>query len=117
MEKSVTVGLGSENERQIETKDHLTVEYIGNRIISARQLIDETYLISVNNPKDSGRNEECAMWLSEDSLIGLLGATILYLESKGIGLERIASRFSSDVQAYDISENLHDVIKMNENTK
>lgn len=103
----VTIGYGSDEQKELEILDFVQAEYISNRLISISQLEDETFILSVENPKSSGRNEQSIMRLSEESFMGLVSTCMLYLSAKEYDIQELLSKSVRDNKVeYCFSDNL-----------
>lgn len=107
----ITVGAGTDNKRSIEVINRLTCLLADNRKISVSKLEEgEGYLLTVGNPKDSGRGT-AYMLLTETSFKGLAVSIMLYFLSEGIEINNeIGNIVGSDEFNY-LAQNLKDPFK------
>lgn len=94
---------------QIAVADYVQATYKDNRVISVSTLEDGSYILVIENPASSGRATSNQMWLSRESVIGLVGTIMLHMEAKGIDLEQLlkaAVNPGSDIIQYSMSDNL-----------
>ena len=103
----ITVGFGTLEQKELEIVDFVKAEFKNNRIVSVSQIEDNSFLLAVENIQSTGRNPQSTMWLSEESLIGLLSTAMLYFEIKGQDLKELLARsVSGNNVNYTISDNL-----------
>lgn len=79
---SITVGVGSSEQRELNILDFIQCRFKDSRTVSVCQLEDASYLISVENLPSSGRNPQSNLWLSKESFMAVFGTTMLYWNSK-----------------------------------
>lgn len=60
------------------------------------QLVDDSYVIGVENHESTGRAVKATIWLSEESFIGMLTTSFLYFSQKGVDLEGILKQAVSN---------------------
>jgi hypothetical protein len=97
------------NGSTIAIADYVQANYKDNRLISVSTLEDGSYVLLVENPESSGRATSNQMWLSQESVIGLVGTIMLHMEAKGIDMEqlmRAAVNPGSSIIQYSMSDNL-----------
>jgi len=83
-----TVGYGSGDEREIPMDKLLQTNFKDGRKISIAELKNnEGYIISVENHKSSGRNLQNSVWLSPESLFGMISSIMMFTTMAGINLE------------------------------
>ncbi len=94
---------------QLSISDYVQANYKDNRVISVGTLEDGSYVLSVENPESSGRATKNQMWLSKESMIGLVGTIMLHMDAKGINMEELlrdSVNPSSKTIQYSMSDNL-----------
>lgn len=84
-----TVGVGTDQERKVAIESYVRADFIDHRLISVMSLEDGTFAFSVENPLSTGRATSTTMWLSAESLGGLLFTVFLLLNGKGISVEKL----------------------------
>lgn len=113
----ITVGYGTKEQRELKIVDFLQTMMKDNRTISVCKIEDGTYVLAVENPPSTGRASQQKMWLSEESLTGLLSTAFLYFSAKGENLEELLKqsvdkneidyRFSDNIRPDDLMEFTH----------
>lgn len=83
MKNKLTVGYGTKEEREIEIINGVQAEFIDKRCITVAKLEDDSFFVSVENYKSSGRNVQDSMWLSKESFLAMLSTCAFYLEKEG----------------------------------
>ena len=74
---------------EIPVVDYLQMEYTNCRLISCIKTINNEYLISVENPKSTGRAAIAQMRLTEESLYGLLNTIMLFFSKNNVDVSKI----------------------------
>jgi len=87
----VTVGKGSFDQREIDVVEFVRSRYKGNRVISIAKLEDETLVMGVENPPSTGRAAQATIWLSQESVIGVISTAIIYFSAKGLDFQKLLS--------------------------
>jgi hypothetical protein len=107
----VTVGYGTNAQKELEIVDFVQAHFKDNRTISISQIEDGSFVGTVENPLSTGRNPQSSIWLSKESFIGLISTALLYFNIKGEDLENILreSTKGNDVD-YSFSDNLDGII-------
>ncbi len=95
----ITVGIGSGEQKEIEVLDFVQSTFKDNRVITTAGLEDGSMLITVENPKSTGRASQATIWLSKESVLGILSTCFLYFGCKG---EDVQSLFLDSVQNKDM---------------
>jgi hypothetical protein len=108
---TVTVGTGTNTPREVEIQDFVQATYKNNRVISVVGLEEEQGLIlSVENPASTGRATKSTMWLSEESVLGLVSTVMLYFSAKGQNMEHLLrDAITKESLEYTYSDNLREV--------
>jgi hypothetical protein len=103
----VTVGSGTSQQREIEISEFLQANFKDNRLASVIKLEDGSFICGVENPSSSGRNAQSTIWLTKESLIGMIATAALYFKIKGEDLQDLIedSAQSEDIE-YRYSDNL-----------
>ena len=106
----ITVGTG-DDQREIEISDFVQCAFKNNRIVSVCGLDDGSMVLAVENPPSTGRATQASIWLSEESVLGLISTCFLYFSSKGKNIEELflSSVNNSDVVDFVYSDNLKDI--------
>lgn len=94
----ITVGIGSEK-RELEIADFVQSYFQGNRVVSVCTLEDNSILINVENPPSTGRAAQANIWLSKESVMGLMTTLFLYFGCKG---EDVEALFRNTVEHNDM---------------
>jgi hypothetical protein len=103
----ITVGVGSENQRDLNIVEFLQSRYTDNRLITVSRIEDGTYSLTVENPESSGRGTLSQMWLSEQSVVGLISTLMHYFNVKDMNLhELLNNSINNNSVDYRISDNL-----------
>lgn len=111
----VTVGYGGIEQRELEIVEYVQAKFKDNRLISISKLEDDTMVLSVESPPSTGRNAQSTIWLSKDSLIGLLSTASLYLAIKGEDLSEMIEDIVGEEVNYGVSDNLEQLNEKNIN--
>ena len=103
-----TVGFGTPFERKIKVIDCVQSRFKDNRVITVATLENnEGYILSVENLPSSGRATTQQMWLSEESLTGLMGAVHIFWKQKKMDvLELMKNCVIENEVHYSFSDNL-----------
>ena len=103
----ITVGYRTSEQKELQVIDFLQAKFKDNRVISISQIEDGTFIGAVENPPSTGRNTQATIWLSKESLIGLLSTAMLYFNIKGEDLHSLLEQsVSSEDIDYSFSDNL-----------
>lgn len=86
---TVTVGAGTAQSREIEIREFIQCAYKDRRLVTVSKLEDDTFVLVVENPESTGRHTTNKMWLSQESFIGLLASSMLYLKQTGLDLDKL----------------------------
>lgn len=89
----VTIGYGSEYERQVKITNMVRCEFSGHRLVTVAKTEEDCYLLSVENPTSSGREPQTSMYLTEGSAVALLSTYMLYLEHNGIEQNELFKKY------------------------
>lgn len=80
----ITVGFGTPEQREIEIANWVQASFKDNRLATVAEAENnEGFLLSVENPPSSGRYIQNKMWLSKESFVSLVTASMLYFQCKG----------------------------------
>ena len=103
----ITLGYGTSEQKELSIINFLQARFKDNRLISISEIEDGTFVGSVQNPPSTGRNPQSVIWLSKDSLIGLVSTAILYFNIKGEDLHSLIQEatLNEDIN-YNFSDNL-----------
>ena len=103
----VTTGYGTAEQKEISVTEFVQATYNDNRKITVSKLEDDTLFLTVENPKDSGREAKSMLRLSKDSFIGLLTTCLMYSNSVGLDLkEALETQMGDDRVGYSHSDNI-----------
>ncbi len=107
----ITVGYGSAEQKEIDILDFVQSTYKDNRVITAAGLEDGSMLISVENPASTGRAPQANIWLSKESVLGIISTCFLYFGSKGENIESLFLRSLKDkeIVEFTCSDNLNGI--------
>lgn len=104
---NITVGYGKVDQHELKIIDYVRSLYINERFASCVKLEDGSYCISIENITSTGRNPQNAMWLSEESFVGLLANCLLYLQIKNLDVtELLKKAVKNGSIEYSVSDNL-----------
>ena len=103
----ITVGYGTPDQKELQIVDFLQAQFKDHRLISISEIEDGSIASAVENPPSTGRHSQASIWLSKESLIGLLSTAILYFNLKGEDLEDLFKQaVAKDEIEYTYSDNL-----------
>lgn len=104
----ITVGAKSAEQKEIDILDFVQSVFKDNRVITVAGLEDGSMLISVENPESTGRASHATIWLSEESVLGVLSTCLLYFGCKGEDIESLFlnSLRNKDMVDFTYSDNL-----------
>lgn len=103
----VIAGYGTTEQKELDITEFVRANYADNRVISICAIEGGSYICSVENPESTGRNPQSKMWLSKESLIGLLSTAALYFTMKGENTESLLKdAVGADHIDYVFSDNL-----------
>lgn len=104
----ITVGLGTENQRDIQITDFVQTFLKDDRKITVAELEDNSYTLSVENNPSGERSSQNMMWLTKESFIGLISTAVLYLNLKCEDMdEMLKQTIENDKVNYIFSKNLN----------
>jgi hypothetical protein len=104
----VTIGLGSDAERQIPIEDYVVARFDDREIQIITLSDNEGVFVRVSNPEGSNRSNQ-QMWLTEKSFISVFAGMSMYLKIKGLDpVEILQSSLTKDTIEYTFSDNLTD---------
>lgn len=108
MNGTVTVGAGTPGQREIGILDFVQCFFKENRVITVGTLEDGSMILGVENLKSSGRAAQATMWLSPESVIGLVATISIYWNQKGLNVEQMlqSSLDRDDLIDFRFSENI-----------
>lgn len=99
----ITVGFGSDEQRELKVIDYVRAVYKDNRIVSISEIEDGSMIGIVQ----SDRAEQAQIWLSKESYIALLATSFLYFQCKREDLlKMIEQSIDSKDLRYYFSDNL-----------
>lgn len=114
----ITIGCGSKDEKELEIVDFIRANFIDNRLVSICKIEDESFLLSVENPSSTGRATQSTMWLSKESLTGLLTTIMLYFNVKEEDMDEMFEQIAKDKEVnYTCSDNLKPLLSVSLKTK
>ena len=104
---TVTVGFGTNQQKELQIIDFVQTTFKDNRLISVSQLEDNSYVCTVENPISTGRNPQSTMLLSKESMIGLVSTILFYFNLKDENIEDLLAKSTTDDRVkYVSSDNL-----------
>lgn len=104
---TVTVAAGTRDAHDLAVTDHLRATYADHRLISIVGVEGGSVIVSVENPASTGRNTKNQMWLSPESLSGILTTALLYFSAKGVNIMEMATKTAKDdTISYSMTDNL-----------
>lgn len=104
----LTIGLGSAEQKELEITEFVQARYKDNRVIAVSKIEDETFLLSVENPPSTGRESQVKMWLSKESMAGLMATIIIYLGASGVDYNKLMEESFVDGEVdFSFSDNLN----------
>lgn len=103
---AATVGYGTPEERKIPIIDFLRMEFKDNRFTSISKLDDGNYILGVENLASSGRATHNYLYVSPESMFGLISTVHFFLASSGIDISTNVESFVEGMIHYDASENI-----------
>lgn len=104
---SLTVGFNTPEQREIPIESFFRVYFADNRLCNCVKIKDGSYVVSVENPESSGRNTKQQIWVSPESLLGMITAVLFHFESDGKDLMELMKKATKDNGFnYDFSDNL-----------
>lgn len=102
----VIVGAGTPQERQLRIIDYVQAAFFDHRLVNICGIEDGSFLISVENPESTGRSNQ-KMWVGRESLLSIFATMGLYLNCKGIDIEKESKAITENKEIrYSISDNL-----------
>lgn len=105
----IRVGVGTNQQKELEIIDFVQARFKNNRIISISQIEDGSFVGAVENPPSSGRSTQSTIWLSKESFFGLLSTAMLYFNLKGEDMQKLLEESVEGGKVdYSFSDNLKD---------
>ncbi|MDD3037926.1 hypothetical protein [Bacteroides sp.] len=99
---TVTLGFGTDEQREVEIVDYIRSEFKDHRLITVAKTEEDAYLLCVENPESSGRNTCSKMYLSLGSLVALLASTHLFFQNQGLDMAELLKEYvEGDVINYE----------------
>lgn len=103
----VTTGHGTPTPKEYKVVEFVHATYNDNRKITVSKLEDDSMFLTVENPKDSGREPQANIRLSKDSLVGLLTTCLMYSNSVGWDLKKLLeTQMNGETVGYSHSDNI-----------
>lgn len=90
---TITIGYGSEHERKVKITNMVRCEFSDHRLVTVAKTEEDCYLLSIENPKSSGREPQTSMYLTEGSAVALLSTYMLYLEHNEIDANELFKKY------------------------
>lgn len=107
----ITVGYGTCEQKELQVTDFVQAQFKDHRLISIAKIEDGSFSCVVENPKSSGRNIQTSIWLSKESLIGLISTAMMYFINSGEDMRTLLEKTTDDNKIrYWFSDNLKDNI-------
>lgn len=104
----VTTGHGSDTPKELKVTEFVHARYNDNRKITVSKLEDDSMFLTVENPKESGREPQAMLRLSKDSLVGLLTTCLMYSNSVGWDLKELLEiQMNGESVEYSHSDNIN----------
>lgn len=105
----ITVGARSPEQTEIDVIEFLQAEYKENRLITISVLNDDVKSIvaTVENPTSTGRSPQSNIWLSPESMFGLMSTYFLFLTMQGVDVDAMLKKsISKDFVDLSFSDGL-----------
>jgi hypothetical protein len=103
----VTTGYGTPTPKEHKVVEFVHATYNDNRKITVSKLEDESLFLTIENPKDSGREPMSMLRVSKESLVGLLTTCLMYTNSVGWDLkELLENQMNGETVGYSHSDNI-----------
>lgn len=103
----ITVGVGTNEMRDLSVTDFVRATYIDGRHVSICSIEDGSISVSVENLVSTGRAPQANIWLSKESLLAVLSTAFIYFDLKDVDLKKL---FEETVNGgkidYQFSDNL-----------
>ena len=92
--------------------NYIRASFKDHRLINIAEIEGGTFILSVENPKSTGRSDGANMHLSQESMIGLMASMAFYWNCKGrdLGLLLKEAVEGHDIR-YEFSDNLREFDK------
>lgn len=103
----INVGVGTSEQHELKIIDFIRADYKDNRVVSFCAVEDGSFVCAVENPPSTGRNIQSTIWLSKESMIGLLSTAMLYFSIKGEKMDDLLKEtLRGEKIEYVLSDNL-----------
>jgi hypothetical protein len=103
----ITTGYGTATPKEHSVIEFVQATYNDNRKITVSKLEDDSLFLTIENPKDSGREPKSMLRLSKESLVGLLTTCLMYSNSVGWDLkELLENQMNGETVGYSHSDNI-----------
>jgi hypothetical protein len=108
----ITIGYGTALAKELKIVDYIKCVFRDDRFMHVSKIEDGTYCLAVENLKSSGREPQQTMRLSEESFAGLIATAMLYIQTKGLDVNKMIEEATKDGKKihYSVSENLENLI-------
>jgi len=93
---TLTAGHGTSQQRELAITAVVRADYADHRLITIMGIEDGSIVVTVESPATTGRNPHQQMWLSRESLIGILCTTHMFLSSTGSDLMQLVKDAAGD---------------------
>jgi hypothetical protein len=104
---TMSIGYGSSKQQEIALLDYVRADFVDHRLVSIMTAEDDSIILAVENPATTGRAPQNLMRLSQESFVGLITTSLLYLSAKGLDLGVLAEQVVKNQQiVYQYSDNL-----------
>ncbi len=106
------LGYGTPEEREVSITSFCRLQFPDHRLCTTFKLETDAYCLVVENPPSTGREPINQMYLSKESLMGVLASAIIHLSGEGVDFEDILSEITNgkDIQ-YELTPNLKPLSK------
>jgi hypothetical protein len=103
---TISSGLGKDK-KEFAIVDYLRSTFADHRLISVYGVEGDSLVLRVENYQSSGRNPDQQLWLSRESVVGLLGTAMLYFSARGDDLGQLLQQsLKHDQIQYERSDNM-----------
>lgn len=103
----IKVGVGTSEQHELKITEFVRADYKDNRVVSFCAIEDGSFVGAVENPPSTGRNTQSTIWLSKESMIGLISTAMLYFNIKGEDMDALLKEtVRGEMIEYTLSDNL-----------
>ena len=101
----ITLGKGSEVERQVDALNGILIKYKEGRSVSLSETC-EGFLLTIRNEHPTNRDARQDMFLTKESLYAMLNTIHYYTLAKGESISECIKNSLAETTEYNISDNL-----------